>query len=107
MSQIADPAHLEAQSRTETPISLPWIERLVSIDTVSRNPNLGLIETVRDELRKSGIPLSKKTLSRLKVVRNATRKAAMAHAGAWIKELRSIKRSRKTAGPKSPRRNKT
>ena len=31
--------------------SLPWIERLVSIDTVSRNPNLGLIETVRDELR--------------------------------------------------------
>ncbi|BAO86294.1 acetylornithine deacetylase [Caballeronia cordobensis] len=57
MSQIADTAHLEAQSetRSETPISLPWIERLISIDTVSRNPNLGLIETVRDELRKSGI----------------------------------------------------
>src|SRR5215813_1712528 len=37
------------------PVSLPWIERLVAFDTVSRNPNLGLIETVRDALRKEGI----------------------------------------------------
>jgi acetylornithine deacetylase len=51
MSQVAEKAHPAA----EKPASLPWIERLVSIDTVSRNPNLGLIETVRDELRKSGV----------------------------------------------------
>ncbi|MGE8060710.1 acetylornithine deacetylase [Pseudomonas sp. NPDC089547] len=37
------------------PISLDWIERLVSIDTVSRNSNLGLIELVRDELAKLGV----------------------------------------------------
>ncbi|MFC0694567.1 acetylornithine deacetylase [Paraburkholderia humisilvae] len=37
------------------PLSLPWVERLVSFDTVSRNPNRGLIETVRDALRKQGI----------------------------------------------------
>jgi acetylornithine deacetylase len=43
MPQIADPA------------SLPWIKKLVSFDTVSRNPNMGLIETVRDELRAAGI----------------------------------------------------
>lgn len=58
MSQIADKAHLEATPSSpdaSSPLSLPWIERLVSFDTVSRNPNLGLIETVRDELRKSGI----------------------------------------------------
>ncbi|BBU27471.1 acetylornithine deacetylase [Burkholderia sp. THE68] len=54
MSQIADPAHPEAASTT-SPLSLPWIERLVSFDTVSRNPNLGLIESVRDELRHAGI----------------------------------------------------
>jgi acetylornithine deacetylase len=51
MSQVAEKAHPAA----EAPASLPWIERLVSIDTVSRNPNLGLIETVRDELRNSGV----------------------------------------------------
>ncbi len=51
MSQIADSAHLEG---THTP-SLPWIEKLISFDTVSRNPNLGLIETVRDELRCAGV----------------------------------------------------
>jgi acetylornithine deacetylase len=37
------------------PLSLPWVTRLVSMDTVSRHPNLGLIETVRDELRTRGI----------------------------------------------------
>ncbi|MFC0397117.1 acetylornithine deacetylase [Paraburkholderia rhizosphaerae] len=44
----------QANSRT-APLSLPWVERLVSFDTVSRNPNLSLIETVRDALRKQGI----------------------------------------------------
>jgi len=39
----------------EQPASLPWIKKLVSFDTVSRNPNMGLIETVRDELRAAGI----------------------------------------------------
>ncbi|MGA7816881.1 acetylornithine deacetylase [Caballeronia sp.] len=39
----------------EQPASLPWIKKLVSFDTVSRNPNMGLIETVRDELRTAGI----------------------------------------------------
>lgn len=37
------------------PASLDWIVRLVSMDTVSRHPNLGLIETVRDALRAHGI----------------------------------------------------
>jgi acetylornithine deacetylase len=58
MSQIADSAHLEtsrSSSSEQSPASLPWIERLISMDTVSRNPNLGLIETVRDELRKAGV----------------------------------------------------
>jgi acetylornithine deacetylase len=44
-----------AQSTAPVPAALPWVTRLVSIDTVSRNPNLGLIETVRDELRALGI----------------------------------------------------
>ncbi|WP_277187568.1 acetylornithine deacetylase [Caballeronia sp. BR00000012568055] len=55
MSQSAAPAHIEPSNTSTQPASLPWIERLVSIDTVSRNPNLGLIETVRDDLRKAGI----------------------------------------------------
>lgn len=37
------------------PRSLGWIERLVRIDTTSRVSNLGLIETVRDELRQQGL----------------------------------------------------
>lgn len=35
--------------------AVDWIKRLVSIDTTSRNSNLGLIEMVRDELRQAGI----------------------------------------------------
>jgi len=35
--------------------ALDWIERLVRIDTTSRNSNLGLIETVRDYLRAAGL----------------------------------------------------
>ena len=51
MSHIAEPGNTE----TASPQALPWVERLVSFDTVSRNPNLGLIETVRDELRAAGV----------------------------------------------------
>jgi len=40
---------------SDLPVALDWIKRLVSIDTVSRHPNLGLIETVRDDLRARGI----------------------------------------------------
>lgn len=32
-----------------------WLETLVSIDTTSRNSNLGLIETVRDHLKSQGV----------------------------------------------------
>lgn len=35
--------------------TLTWLERLVAIDTTSRNSNLGLIETVRDALRAHGL----------------------------------------------------
>lgn len=35
--------------------ALDWIERLVRIDTTSRNSNLGLIETVRDHLAGAGL----------------------------------------------------
>jgi acetylornithine deacetylase len=38
-----------------SPVSLPWVTLLVSMDTVSRHPNLGLIETVRDALRAQGV----------------------------------------------------
>ncbi|GAB5099939.1 acetylornithine deacetylase [Caballeronia sp. GAFFF2] len=62
MSQIA--AEAQQATTSATPQSLPWIERLVSFDTVSRNPNLGLIETVRDELRKAGVEASITTDSR-------------------------------------------
>jgi len=40
---------------TTEPACLSWVKRLVSFDTVSRNPNMGLIETVRDELGARGI----------------------------------------------------
>ena len=59
MSHVAEsarPAQTPASSASpSSPVSLPWVTRLVSMDTVSRNPNLGLIETVRDELRALGI----------------------------------------------------
>jgi acetylornithine deacetylase len=38
-----------------TATSLPWIERLVAIDTTSRDSNLELIGVVTDELRRVGI----------------------------------------------------
>ena len=64
MSQVAESAKptssssASGSSSTLSPVSLPWVTRLVSIDTVSRNPNLGLIETVRDALRERGVEAS-------------------------------------------------
>jgi acetylornithine deacetylase len=65
MSQIAESANLltpaSSHSQSSSPassqssVSLPWVERLVSMNTTSRLPNLGLIETVRDALRERGI----------------------------------------------------
>jgi len=46
-------AHLEAPEQTDA--ALAWIKRLVEIDTTSRHSNLGLIEMVRDDLRRAGI----------------------------------------------------
>jgi acetylornithine deacetylase len=37
------------------PRSLDWIERLIAFNTVSRESNLGLIETIRDHLTQRGI----------------------------------------------------
>ncbi len=42
-------------SASPSPLSLPWVERLVSIDTTSRIPNIGLIEMVRDALAALGV----------------------------------------------------
>ncbi len=39
----------------DSPLSLDWVRELVRMDTTSRVPNLGLIETVRDALAKRGI----------------------------------------------------
>lgn len=39
----------------ESPVSLRWVSELVAMDTTSRVPNLGLIETVRDALAARGI----------------------------------------------------
>ncbi|SAI52088.1 acetylornithine deacetylase [Bordetella ansorpii] len=44
-----------AHQDTPTDAAVAWIQRLVSIDTTSRNSNLGLIEMVRDDLRRAGI----------------------------------------------------
>ena len=42
------------QTPASAPISLAWIERLIRFDTTSFQSNLGLIETVRDELERYG-----------------------------------------------------
>jgi acetylornithine deacetylase len=44
-----------ASAAPTLPNNLDWVRTLVSIDTTSRVPNLGLIETVRDALAASGI----------------------------------------------------
>lgn len=41
------------------PASLPWIERLVALDTTSRDSNLPLIEVVEAELAAHGIPTAR------------------------------------------------
>ncbi|HEY1608716.1 MAG TPA: acetylornithine deacetylase [Paraburkholderia sp.] len=51
----SSPASASASSGSSSSAALDWVTRLVSIDTVSRHPNLGLIEMVRDELRAHGI----------------------------------------------------
>jgi acetylornithine deacetylase len=55
MAEIAEPAGTAARQSTTEPACLPWVKRLVAFDTVSRNPNMGLIETVRDELGARGL----------------------------------------------------
>jgi len=44
----------QTSSSASAPVSTSWIERLIGFDTVSRNSNLGLIETVRDHLAAQG-----------------------------------------------------
>ncbi|MEX3557500.1 MAG: acetylornithine deacetylase [Burkholderia sp.] len=50
----APPGHTAAPA-SYSPISLDWVRNLVAMDTTSRVPNLGLIETVRDALAERGI----------------------------------------------------
>lgn len=42
-------------STSQSPASLPWVRRLVAIDTTSRDSNLPLIEVVAQELRDLGL----------------------------------------------------
>ncbi|HTJ93744.1 MAG TPA: acetylornithine deacetylase, partial [Pararobbsia sp.] len=59
MSEIAENARVVGESGAAQPHarpeSLDWIERLIAFNTVSRESNLGLIETVRDHLKSRGI----------------------------------------------------
>jgi len=54
-SPLSSPSSVSSMSHNSSPLSLSWVERLVSIDTTSRVPNLGLIEMVRDALAAQGI----------------------------------------------------
>jgi acetylornithine deacetylase len=45
----------DMQASAAEPRSLVWVKKLVAFDTVSRNPNMELIETVRDALRAAGV----------------------------------------------------
>lgn len=51
----ATPPASSAPASAASPASLDWVNRLVAMDTTSRVPNLGLIETVRDALAARGI----------------------------------------------------
>ena len=42
-------------SSNPVPASLPWIERLVSVDTTSRDTNLPLIELLEEEMQRLGL----------------------------------------------------
>jgi acetylornithine deacetylase len=59
MSEIAESARVVGEAgaaqQHARPKSLDWIERLIAFNTVSRESNLGLIETVRDHLQSRGI----------------------------------------------------
>ena len=55
MSETNAPLPYDTPRPASEPCSLTWIKKLVSFDTVSRNPNMALIETVRDELGRAGI----------------------------------------------------
>ncbi|UQP02018.1 acetylornithine deacetylase [Burkholderia multivorans] len=55
MSTLDATTQPAADSRDHAPVGLPWVKQLVSMDTTSRVPNLGLIETVRDALAAKGI----------------------------------------------------
>jgi acetylornithine deacetylase len=44
-----------APSSPVRPASLPWIERLVALDTTSRNSNLALVELLEEEMRRLGL----------------------------------------------------
>ena len=60
MSDIAESARVVGESGAPSqlvarPASLDWIERLMRFNTVSRESNLGLIETVRDHLSQRGV----------------------------------------------------
>ncbi|MEK6424204.1 MAG: acetylornithine deacetylase [Burkholderia gladioli] len=50
-----NPPASSAPASAASPASLDWVNRLVAMDTTSRVPNLGLIETVRDALAERGI----------------------------------------------------
>lgn len=54
-SPSSAPACAPPARSSSSPLGLAWVERLVSIDTTSRVPNLGLIEMVRDALVALGI----------------------------------------------------
>jgi len=55
VSETKEPLGCDTPRSAPEPGSLAWIKKLVSFDTVSRNPNMALIETVRDELGSAGI----------------------------------------------------
>jgi acetylornithine deacetylase len=55
MSKNDEPAENDARAAAAEPSGLVWTKKLVAFDTVSRKPNLGLIEAVRDELRAASI----------------------------------------------------
>ena len=55
MSTLDATTQPAADSRDHALVGLPWVKQLVSMDTTSRVPNLGLIETVRDALAAKGI----------------------------------------------------
>jgi acetylornithine deacetylase len=54
-SSAALPGTLPSPDLPASATTIAWTEKLISFDTTSRLPNLGLIETVRDYLRSAGL----------------------------------------------------